>query len=169
MISRRLARLMGGDLTVESTPGKGTTFVFTARLGVEAQPEAPIRVAPARVAERPVLIVEDTETSRELLETLLRSWSISPVSVATAEEGLALLERRNRKGGSDPFGLVVLDWMLPGMNGLEAAERIRAREETRTLPIVLISAYAGKEEEARCAALGRQRVSPQADYRLVVV
>ena len=58
------------------------------------------------------------------------------------------------KEESDPFGLVVLDWMLPGMNGLDAAERIRAREETRTLPIVLISAYAGKEEEARCAALG---------------
>jgi CheY-like chemotaxis protein/HPt (histidine-containing phosphotransfer) domain-containing protein len=145
---------MGGDLTVDSTPGKGTTFFFEARLGVEAQPEGPSRVAPAGVAERPVLIVEDTDTSRELLEMLLRSWSITPVSVTTAEEGLALLERRNRKGGPDPFGLVVLDWMLPGMNGLDAAERIRAREETRALPIVLISAYAGKEEEARCAALG---------------
>src|SRR5262249_55326114 len=154
VISRRLARLMGGDLTVESTPGKGTVFFFAARLAVEAQPEAPARVAPAGVAERPVLIVEDTETSRELLETLLRSWSIPPVSVATAEEGLALLEHRNRKGGRDPFGLVILDWMLPGMNGLDAAERIRAREETRTLPIVLISAYAGREEEARSAALG---------------
>ena len=154
VISRRLARLMGGDLTVDSTPGKGTTFHFTARLGVEAQPVGPARVAPAGLTERPVLIVEDTETSRHLVETLLRSWSITPVSVATAEEGLALLEQHNRKGGSDPFGLVLLDWMLPGMNGLEAAERIRAREETRTLPIVLISAYAGKEEEARCAALG---------------
>ena len=154
VISRRLARLMGGDLSVESTPGKGTTFSFTARLGVEAQPAAPARVAPSTVAERPVLVVEDTETSRELLETLLRSWSITPVSVATAEEGLSLLEQRNRKGGSDPFGLVVLDWMLPGINGLDAAERIRAREDTRTLPIVLISAYAGKEEEARCAELG---------------
>ena len=101
-----------------------------------------------------MLVVEDTETSRDLLETLLRSWSIPPASVATAEEGLALLERRNRKGGSDPFGLVVLDWMLPGMDGLDAAERIRARDETRTLPIVLISAYAGKEEEARCAEMG---------------
>ena len=154
VISRRLARLMGGDLTVESTPGKGTTFVFTARLGVESQPAAPARVLPAGVPERPVLIVEDTETSRELLETLLRSWSIPPVSVATAEEGLALLELRNRKGGRDPFGLVVLDWMLPGIDGLDAAALIRAREETRTLPIVLISAYAGKEEEARCAELG---------------
>jgi PAS domain S-box-containing protein len=154
VISRRLARLMGGDLSVESTPGKGTTFSFTARLGVEAEPSATLRVAPAAIAERPVLVVEDTETSRDLLETLLRSWAITPVSVATAEEGLALLERRNQKGGRDPFGLVVLDWMLPGMNGLDAAERIRAREETRTLPIVLISAYAGKEEEARCAELG---------------
>jgi CheY-like chemotaxis protein len=105
-------------------------------------------------AERPVLIIEGTGSSRELLETLLRGWSIPPVSVGTAEEGLALLERRNRPGAIDPFGLVVLDWMLPGMNGLDAAARIRARDETRTLPIVLISAYAGKEEEARCAALG---------------
>jgi PAS domain S-box-containing protein len=154
VISRRLARLMGGDLSVESTPGKGTTFSFTARLGIEAEPTASVRVAPAAVAERPVLVVEDTETSRDLLETLLTSWSITPVSVATAEEGLALLEQRNRKGASNPFGLVILDWMLPHMNGLDAAERIRGREETRTLPIVLISAYAGKEEEARCAELG---------------
>ncbi|HYR27033.1 MAG TPA: response regulator, partial [Thermoanaerobaculia bacterium] len=154
VISRKLARLMGGDLTVESTPGKGTAFCFTARLGVEAQSQSADRVAPPGVAGRSVLIVEDTETSRELLETLLRSWSIPPVSVSTAEEGLALLETRNGKGGSDPFGLVVLDWMLPGMNGIDAAARIRAREETRTLPIVLVSAYAGKEEEARCAELG---------------
>ncbi len=154
VISRRLARLMGGDLTVESTPGKGSTFIFTSQLAVESQPEATARVVPAGVRERPVLIVEDTESSRDLLETLLRGWSIPPVSVANAEDGLALLEQRNRKGGNDPFGLVVLDWMLPGMNGLDAAARIRAREETRTLPIVLISAYAGKEEEARCAELG---------------
>ncbi len=99
VISRRLARLMGGELTVDSTPGKGTTFVFTARLGVEAQSGTPARGVPAEFAERPVLIVEDTETSRELLETLLRGWSIPTTSVATAEEGLTLLELRNRKGG----------------------------------------------------------------------
>jgi PAS domain S-box-containing protein len=154
VISRRLARLMGGDLTVESAPGKGTTFCFTARLGVDSQPAPQPRVAPAGVTGQAVLIVEDTETSRDLLETLFRSWSISITAVPTAEDGLALLEVRNRPGGHDPFGLVVLDWMLPGMNGLDAAERIRARPETRALPIVLISAYAGKEEEARCAALG---------------
>jgi len=153
-IARRLARMMGGDLTFESTPGEGTTFIFTGRFATETAQDAPARVAPASVTERPVLIVEDSPSSRELLETLLRGWSIPPVTAATAEDGLALLEQHNREGSPDAFGLVILDWLLPGMNGLDAAERIRARPETRSLPIVVISAYAGKEEEARCAALG---------------
>ena len=76
------------------------------------------------------------------------------VSVESAEDGLALLEQRNRDGSPDPFGLVILDWLLPGMNGIDAAGRIRTRAETRALPIIMISAYAGKEEEARCAELG---------------
>jgi signal transduction histidine kinase/CheY-like chemotaxis protein/HPt (histidine-containing phosphotransfer) domain-containing protein len=153
-ISRRFARLMGGDLTFESAPGLGTAFFFTATFAAEAEPEVPARIAPSTVTERPVLIVEDSATSRELLETLLGGWSIPVVSVGSAEEGLAILEQHNRDGSADPFGLVILDWMLPGMNGLDAAERIRARAETRTLPIIVISAYAGKEEEARCAELG---------------
>jgi signal transduction histidine kinase/DNA-binding response OmpR family regulator/HPt (histidine-containing phosphotransfer) domain-containing protein len=153
-ISRRLARLMGGDLSFESAPGAGTVFFFTARFATDVQAEAPSRIAPATVTERPTLIVEDSATSRELLETLLRGWSMPTVSVASAEEGLALLERHNRDDSPDPFGLVILDWMLPGMDGLEAAKRIRARDETRALPIIMISAYAGKEEEARCDELG---------------
>jgi len=63
VISRRLARLMGGDLTVQSTPGKAA-FFFTVRLGLEQQPEMPVRVAPVGVTERPVLIVEDTDEPR---------------------------------------------------------------------------------------------------------
>ena len=153
-ISRRLARLMGGDLTFESAAGVGTTFYFTARFGIDAQQAALARAVPTRLTETPALIVEDSATSRELLETLLRGWSIPTVAVETAEEGLALLEERNRPDSATPFGLVILDWMLPGMDGLDAAERIRARDATRRLPIIVISAYAGKEEEARCAELG---------------
>jgi two-component system, sensor histidine kinase and response regulator len=153
-ISRRLARLMGGDLTFESTPGVGTTFFFTAHFATEAGAKVPAQVPASGIIEQPVLVVDDSASTRELLETLLRGWSIPSVSVGNAEDGLALLERHNGDGRANPFGLVILDWMLPGMNGLDAAGRIRADEHTRTLPIVVISAYAGKEEEARCAELG---------------
>ncbi len=153
-ISRRLVRLMGGELTFDSDLGAGTTFYFTARFGVDKSATASPPVTPPPVTERPVLIVEDSASSRELLETLFRTWSIPAVAVESAEEGLQVLADRNHPGSRNPFALVVLDWMLPGMNGLEAAERIRSREETRTLPIVVVSAYAGKEEEARCEALG---------------
>ena len=153
-ISRRLARAMGGDLTVSSQPGVGTTLVFTCRMGFLETATTARQMPPADIQERPVLVVEDSDTSRELLTTLLTGWSIPVDAVATAEEGLALLEERNAAGGRDAFAAVVLDWMLPGINGIEAAARIRARQQTRDLPIVVISAYAGKEEEARCREIG---------------
>ena len=153
-ISRRLARLMGGDLTVESEPGRGSSFFFTGRFRAEAGAGAPARRAPSGVRERPVLVVEDAPSSRELLETLLDGWEIPSVSVDSAEEALRLLQERNRPGARDPFGLVLLDWRLPGLDGLEAAAQIRARPETRELPLVLVSAYAGREEEERCAEIG---------------
>lgn len=153
-ISRRLARLMGGDIAFESAPGVGTAFFFTCRLRNATAQDIPARAAPPTLRERPVLVVEDSAATGELLVTLLQSWSMVPVLVTNAEEGLALLEQRNRARSAEPFGLVLLDWMLPGLNGLDAAERIRAREETRLLPIVVMSAYAGKEEESRCAAIG---------------
>ena len=153
-ISRRLARLMGGDITLESTPGVGTTFVVAARFGFDSEEGEPVRVPPTGVLERPILVVDDSETSRELLGMLLSAWSIPVVAVDTAEAGLALLERRNTDAERDPFGMVILDWMLPGMTGIDAAARIRARPQTKSLPIVMISAYAGKVEQARSADAG---------------
>jgi PAS domain S-box-containing protein len=153
-ISRRLAKLMGGDLTFESEPGRGTTFFFTARLGVQERQETPAATVPEGLRDRKALVVEDTDSSRELIETFFGGFAIPCVSVDTAEKGLELLRTRNRPGAEDPFGLVLLDWLLPGMNGLDAAARIRGQEQTRNLPIILMSAYAGKEEEARCAEVG---------------
>jgi two-component system sensor histidine kinase/response regulator len=172
-ISRRLAKLMAGDLTFESTPGRGTTFFFTARLGVQERQEPPAATAPEGLGDRKALVVEDTDSSRELLETFFENFAIPCVSVDSAEKALELLRRENRPGGQDPFGLVLLDWLLPGMNGLEAAARIRGQEPTRDLPIILMSAYAGKEEEARCTEVGvnvflPKPVTPSSLYNAIV-
>ncbi len=94
-ISRRLARMMGGDLTLESTPGHRHDFHLhgDARFGAKSRVTWPLPL-PEGVRDRPVLVVEDNDTSRELLEMFLASWKVPAASAASAEEGLALLERR---------------------------------------------------------------------------
>ncbi len=153
-ICRRLARLMDGDVTVVSEAGRGSTFDFTAHFATEPSTPAVAADVPEPLRGVRALVVEDNATSRELLETLLDGFGIAHVAVADAESGLALLAERNRPGASGPFGLVLIDWLLPGLSGLEATARIRAVAETRDLPVVLVSAYAGKEEEARGIEVG---------------
>jgi CheY-like chemotaxis protein len=140
--------MMEGDLTFESAAQAPRSF--HGLFGLQETQEEPLFTSEIR--RHPVLVVEDTETSRELLETFLGSWSIPCTSVAIAEEGVA--PGRSTTGRRpDPFGLVLWTGCRRDER-TEAASRIREKEETRSLPIVLISAYAGKEEEARCAEVG---------------
>lgn len=155
-ISRRLARLIGGDLTVRSELGQGSTFTFTARVFPSAEADRDTRKIPAEVRGIRVLVVEDGDSSRELMEAYFHQFHTHATAVVTAEEGLELLAVANGPSGSgdNPFGLVVLDWMLPGMNGIEAARAIRSNALTRDIPLILTSAYAGREEEGQALAAG---------------
>ena len=168
-ISRRLARLMGGDLSFEWEAGRGTTFFATARFGVQAAPEAEAATFPEGLRAKPVLVVEDAETSRELLETFFHGFQIPCTAVATAEEGLELLRERNRPGASSPFGLVLLDWQLPRMNGLDAAAQIRARPETGQVPMVLMSRVCRQGGGGPVRRGRGQRLPAQADYPILPV
>jgi len=155
-ISRRLARMMSGDLTVASKPGEGSTFTFTALVHATPQSGQKRREIPGELRDLRVLVIEDGDSSRELMEAYFQQFRMAVSAVTTAEEGLVMLTEVNNFTGDsfNRFGLVVVDWMLPGINGIEAAREIRANPSTSSIPIILTSAYIGHDEEYQAMAAG---------------
>jgi CheY-like chemotaxis protein/HPt (histidine-containing phosphotransfer) domain-containing protein len=135
-ISKRLAELMQGQMWAESDgiPGKGSTFHFTIKLG-KGRPARDKHTLADRslLDDRRVLIVDDNETNRTILEHYTLSWNMKPRLVASAEEALIILDKEA------PFDLVLLDHQMPGMDGSELVEAIRHRPQSGNLPIVLLT------------------------------
>lgn len=149
-ISRQLARLMKGDITVESEVGRGTTFIFNVPFDTtHEQPQAPAK-APAPSQEplpsATVLVVEDNDLNRRILVTLLRNWGLS---VLEASGGAEAVERFK----SAAVDLVLMDVQMPEVDGLEATRRIRALDNGRT-PIVALTAHALTEDRNACFTAG---------------
>ncbi len=140
-ISSRLVQMMGGRMTVESEPGRGSTFRFTVVLGeAEAPPARPID--PERVRGLPVLVVDDNATNRRILEETLSGWAMRPTCVEGGEQALAALERAHQAG--EPFALVLLDAQMPVMDGFTLAERIQQRPELAAVATVMMLSSAGQ-------------------------
>lgn len=148
-ISQRLVELMGGRIWVKSEPGIGSRFHFTLRLGVGSEERESRRTVLETLHGLPVMVVDDNETNRRILEQTLQNWEMSP---QTAAGGIEALERLNaaRDVGS-PVQLVLLDMMMPGMNGLEVARRIAAGFGTDA-PGILVLTSAGQSISAEDAA-----------------
>jgi PAS domain S-box-containing protein len=142
-ISKRLAEMMGGEIWVESEQGRGSTFSFTANFGLGKE-KAHKQYKPAsELRGMKILVVDDNATSRSIFQEMLESFSFEVSAVASGEEGIAELEAANE---DKPFELVIMDWQMPGMNGIEASKRIKNHKSLSKIPpIILVTAY-GREE-----------------------
>jgi PAS domain S-box-containing protein len=141
-ISKKLAQLMGGEVGVESEPGKGSTFWFTARLGKGMGPQRMLALSGDLQGKR-VLVVDDNESARLVLGDLLGNMSFK---VDQVESGAtAIVAVKDAAAQNTPYDIVFLDWQMPGMDGIEAARRLKALELERAPHMVMVTAY-GREE-----------------------
>jgi CheY-like chemotaxis protein len=145
-ISKKLTSMMGGEIWVESEYSEGTTFSFTANFGLGKDAAKKRFATSSDLRNLKVLVVDDNATSRQILQEMLESFSFKVTLAASGEEGLAELETDSKQ---HPFGLVMMDWKMPGMDGIEASKRIKANSGMSKIPpIILVTAY-GREELMR--------------------
>src|SRR5437016_13679 len=159
-ISKRLVEMMGGDIGVESAPGKGSTFWFTVRLAKRPAPPTAKQVNLAGLRRLRVLGVDDNATNRALLTGQLDAWGMQVDCVADASRALECLRMAERDGRS--YDLAILDHQMPGMDGMTLARTIKSDPALAKVPLVLLTSlsYRGCAEEAQHAGFGAFLVKP---------
>ena len=135
-ISKRLIALMGGDLSVKSEPGRGSTFRFTANFRIAPNDHA-ARVTPPELAgPLRVLVADDNLTARETMATMVKGLGWIPTVVDSGQEALAALDRSTARG--QPFDLVLLDWVMPEIGGKEIIAHLHQNYPSEVLPVILV-------------------------------
>ena len=149
-ISRRLVGIMGGEIRVESEKGKGSTFSFSACFGAAAE-EKPMLPGDLLSGLR-VLVVDDSRTGRRAMVKLLKSLHMSVDAVESGGDAVAAVKRQD---GLAPYQVVLMDWQMPGMNGIEATRLIKSDGELSFVPsIVMITSFGGEREQDQGYAAG---------------
>ena len=169
-ISRKLVEEMGGTITFESEKGVGTTFVI--RVPFQIDPDADKREEPKDVAEKSikgmhVLLAEDNELNMEIAEFVLQNEGAEVTKAWNGQETVELF----RKSEAGEFDVILMDIMMPVLNGYEAARRIRSldREDAKKIPIIAMTANAFTEDRIRAKEAGMdEHVAKPVDAELLI-
>ena len=151
-IASQLIQKMGGRIWIDSKVGKGTTFHFTARLGVRAAPSPARQAEPQDLEGLRALVVDDNAVNRRMLSEMLQNWRMKPIAV---ESGAAALEEMTRAANAKAaYEVVLLDAMMPEMDGFALAERINAQPALADATVMMLSSATPAGTAERCSALG---------------
>ncbi len=139
-ISKRLAEMMGGNIRVESTPGTGSKFIFTARFRKAEKQMSNRQIAHDNFHNLRVLAVDDNESSLQILKDYLEASFLSTAVASNGQEALDTILRASDQGA--PVDLAIIDWKMPQMDGIELAQKIAEMPDLRVRPkVLLVSAY----------------------------
>jgi len=152
-ISSQLVELMDGRVWVESEPGEGSTFHFTASFAVQDAPSSEETIPDfVRLEGVRVLVVDDNATNRRIFKEMLANWAMSPASADGGPAALAAMHQA--KDAGEPFTLVLLDADMPNMDGFAVAEVIKEDPALAGATIMMLTSARQKGDAARCRQLG---------------
>ena len=154
-ISKRLAQLMGGEVGVASQPGKGSTFWFTAYLG-KGDRTTPRVARPDLVGAR-LLIIDDNAQAREVLAGMLTTMTFAADEAPSGQQGIEMVRQADEQG--KPYRMVLVDWQMPGLDGIETGKQIRALARLHSQPrLIMVTAYGREEVLKRAEEIGFENV-----------
>ena len=165
-ISKRLVSLMDGAIGLESTPGSGTTFWFTARFEKQTGPEKPRKAQPRNLFNLKVLVVDDNATNRQILRHQIFAWKMQKGSAASGFEALETLREAAATGA--PYNVALLDMQMPEMDGLALARAIKADPTISSTRLVILTSLGQfmRTEELRAIGIEAYLVKPVKQARL---
>ena len=139
-ISQQLVEMMGGRITVTSWPGQGSRFAFTIALGESQKAEEGTRLLVSAFAGLRALVIDDSAASRHIFEAILTHWGMTVDTAASGPSGIAAFRAKSQE--HRPYDLLLVDWHMPGLDGIETVEAIRAEPAPSKAPaVILVTAY----------------------------